>query len=508
MKNTIITATLLGMFALSSCTNLDEKLYDKVSMDDYGKSSSEVQTIVGGAYATLRGYGSGTPEGNGVNCYPTCEYVFFTSACSSDEACIPTRGTDWYDGGRYQQLQFHTWDASNTGILSVWRYNFTGVSKINAIIYQVEQSELTDDDKNVVKAELRGLRAYYYYNLLDNFGNVPISTNFTDKQLPKNSSRKEVFEFVERELKDILPLLPSGVQYGRFTQNVAYTLLARLYLNAEVYTCTARWQDCLDACDKVAGYRLTADYKESFKIKNETSPEIIFAIPYDHKQGTVGNYLSSMSYHYNQKYAFSADGSWQWSGNGICAQPGLYSSFDEKDVRRASLLIGQQYSAKDGSEVLMDNGEPLNYTEEISNYVDAKQNEGARLNKYEWSSTDLWERDNDWVLMRYAEILMMQAEANYHLGYPQAALPYINQIRQRAGLDALTNLTLDDLDAEWKHEFVFEGLRRTTNIRFGTYFKAWWNKEEDPADKHTGIFPIPKEELDKNPNLEQNPGYK
>ena len=155
---------------MASCTDLNEQLYDKVSQDDYGKTSSEVATIVGGAYATLRGYGSGTPEGAGIICYPTCEYVFFTQECSSDEACIPTRGTDWYDGGRYQQFQRHNWDAKNSGILSVWRYNFTGVSKVNAIIYQVEQSGLTTEDKQKVEAELRGLRAYYYYNLLDCFG--------------------------------------------------------------------------------------------------------------------------------------------------------------------------------------------------------------------------------------------------------------------------------------------------------------------------------------------------
>lgn len=508
MNKNIIAAVVLGMIGLSSCTDLNEALYDKVSMDDYGKNATEVQTIVGGAYATLRGYGAATPEGNGVNCYPTCEYVFFTTECSSDEACIPTRGTDWYDGGRYQQLQFHTWDAANTGVLSLWRYNFVGISKINAIIYQVDQSELSDASKDIVKAELRGLRAYYYYNLLDNFGNVPITTDFTESELPKNSSRQQVFEFVEKELKETLPLLPKGVQYGRFTQNVAYTLLARLYLNAEVYTGKARWQDCLDMCDKVSGYSLTANYKESFKIDNETSPEIIFAIPYDHKQGTVGNYLASMTYHYNQRYAFSADGSWQWSGNGICAQPGLYSSFEENDVRRNAVMVGQQYSAKDDSPVLMDSGEPLNYTEEIGDYTNAMQNEGARLDKYEWSATDKWERDNDWVLMRYAEILMMQAEANFRLGYEQPALTCINQVRERAGLDALTSLTLEDLDKEWKHEFVFEGLRRTTNIRFGTFFDAWWNKPADNPDKHTGIFPIPKEEMEKNPNLVQNPGYK
>ena len=187
----ILSSAMLAALALASCTNLDEELFDKVSMNDYGKTEAEVQTIVGGAYATLRGYGSGTPEGNGVICYPTCEYVFFTSECSSDEACLPTRGTDWYDGGRYQQLQFHTWDANNTGILSVWRYNFTGVSKVNAIIYQVEQSELSAEAKKKVEAELRGLRAYYYYNLLDNFGNVPISTDFTQSELPANATRQE-----------------------------------------------------------------------------------------------------------------------------------------------------------------------------------------------------------------------------------------------------------------------------------------------------------------------------
>lgn len=508
MKTKYILSSLLVMGAtLTACTDLNEQLFDKVSMNDYGKNETETSTIVGGAYATLRGYGSGTAEGNGVNCYPTCEYIFFMSECSSDEACIPTRGTDWYDGGRYQQLQYHTWDASNTGVLSVWRYNFTGVSKINGIIYQIENSELAPDSKATVEAELRGLRAYYYYNLLDNFGNVPITTDFTQKELPKNAPRAEVFDFIEKELKEVLPLLPSGIQYGRFTQNVANTLLARLYLNAEVYTGKARWQDCLDACDKVKGYALAPNYKASFAIRNQECGEIIFAIPYDHKQGTVGNYLASMTYHYNQKYAFDPAGIYQWCGNGICAQPGLYSSFEEKDVRRNCVMVGQQYNAATGAEVLMDNGEPLNYTEDIKNFENAAQNEGARLDKYEWSAGDSWERDNDWVLMRYAEVLMMQAEANYRLGYGQNALSFINQVRRRAGLDDLTTLDLDALDSEWRHEFVFEGLRRATNIRFGTFFKEWWNKPADPADHHTGIFPIPKEELDKNPNLVQNTGY-
>lgn len=503
MKTKFITIIILSTLSIVSCTNLNEVLYDKVSMDEYGKTSSEVQTIVGGAYATLRGFSDAST--GGTNCYPTCEYVFFLNECASDEACIPTRGTDWYDGGRYQQAQYQTWDAKNVMILSAWKYSFQGIANVNSIIYQVGKSGLGATEKEVVNAELRGLRAYYYSRLLDEFGNVPIVTDFTQVGLPVNSTRIEVFNFIEKELTEIMDKLPSTVIYGRFTQNVANTLLARLYLNAQVYTGTARWKDCLTACDKVTGYTLEPNYFESFKTVNQNSREIIFAIPYDHKQGTVGNYLASMTFHYNQKYAFSPTGNYQWCGNGICAKPGLYSSFDAKDVRRGSLLIGQQINKATGADVMMDNGNPLNYTEDIVDYTKALQNEGARLFKYEVQADEQWERDNDWVLMRYAEIEMMKAEANFRLGYAGNALPYVNEIRNRAGLANVDAVTEDVLDAEWKHEFVFEGIRRTVNIRFGTFFKPWWNK--GATDLTKGIYPIPQTVLDLNPKLKQNPGY-
>lgn len=489
---------------LASCTNLDEELYDKVSTDAYGKTSSEIQTIVGGAYGTLRGFNdSGT---GGTICYPTCEFVFFLNECASDEACIPTRGTDWYDGGRYQQIQYHTWDANNVLVLSSWKYNFQGIANVNSIIYQVNKSGLTTEQKGVVNAELRGLRAYYYYNLLDQFGAVPIITNFEDAGLPEKSSRDSVFRFVEKELTDIMVNLPVNISYGRFTKNVANALLARLYLNAQVYTGIARWTDCISTCEKIKGYTLESNYFESFKTVNQTSKEIIFAIPYDHKENTVGNYLASMTFHYNQKYAFSTTGTYPWCGNGICAKPGLYSSFDAADVRRKSLLIGDQINLATGAVISMDNGNPLSYTEEIGDYTKALQNEGARLYKYEVLADDKWERDNDWVLMRYSEVLMMKAEANFRLGFDNNAIPLVNQIRTRAGLPNITAVTADVLDAEWKHEFVFEGLRRTTNIRFGTFFNPWWSKTATAPSR--GVYPIPQNVLDLNPSLTQNPDYK
>lgn len=483
-----------------ACTKLDETLYSQVPADQYGQSSSEIETVVGRAYASLRGFSDATS-----NSYPTCEYVFFLDECASDEACIPTRGSDWYDGGRYQEAQYHTWTAKNAMILSAWRYCFQGIAKVNQVIYAVDQSTQSTEYKDKIKAELRGVRAYYYYRLLDMFGNVPIVTSFLDSELPKNSTRAQVYAFVESELKDIMDKLPSTIIYGRFTQNVANTLLARLYLNSEVFNGTARWQDCIDACDKVSGYVLEPDYFTNFLTANEVSREIIFSIPYDHKAGTVGNYLSSMSFHYNQKYAFSATANYPWSANGICGKPGLYSSFDDKDVRKKAMLEGVQTNLATNTPVLMADGNVLNYTEEIGDFKNALQNEGVRLKKYEVKEGESWERDHDWVVMRYSEILLMKAECLIRLGKAADAQPIIAQVRSRAGLDTPSTVDLNFLDQELRREFVFEDHRRTDNIRMGTFFQPWWNKDVTPS--YRGIFPIPQSELDKNKNLVQNPGY-
>lgn len=503
MKLKSIITLFLSAVLLSACTKLDEKLYDKVGAEDYGKTPTEVQTIMGKAYASLRGGAS-----DGVNFYPTSEFVFFVNAIASDECVIPSRvGGDWYDGGVFIELHKHTWTKNNPKIWAPWKYAYNGIAAINAILYQVANSNLTETERKPLYAELRSLRAYYYAKLLDQYGNVPIDTSYIVTGPSKTSPRADVFRFVEKELTNNISLLPKSA-YGRFTQNASNLLLARLYLNAEVYTGTARWQDCLNACSKISG-ELTSDYFASFKQTNQNSSEIIFAIPYDGKAGTLGNYLASMTYHYEQRWAFSSTGNYQWCGNGITAQPGLYSSFEEGDVRRKSITIGPQIDLRTGSTIIMPaSGNPLIYTEEITNINLSPQNEGARLSKYEDKAGDAWERNYDMVLMRYAEVLMMRAECYVRLNNPEAARPFIEQIRKRAGLTTMPNvIDLTVIDEELKKEFIFEDHRRTDNIRFGTFFKAWWQKGDDDVDKHTGIFPIPQQEIIKNKQLTQNPGY-
>jgi hypothetical protein len=169
------------------------------------------------------------------------------------------------------------------------------------------------------------------------------------------------------------------------------------------------------------------------------------------------------------------------------------------------MLIGEQKKLSDGSTILMDNGNPLIYTEEVVEFTNAQQNEGVRLMKYEVKSDEVWERDHDWVLMRYAEIMLMKAECYIRLGSPALARPLIAAVRERAGLDTPESVDLEFLDDELMREFVFEGHRRTDNIRMGDFFEPSWVTGETP--EYRAIYPIPKSEMDKNTNLVQNPGY-
>ena len=233
MKSKItIISMMCAMLTFNACTDLDEKIYDKVPMDQYGKTDAEIQTITAAIYASLRGLSDNT---TGIASYPTCEFVFFLDETTSDEACIPARGDNWYDNGVYFEAQRHDWAPSNKLFESYWKYCYNGITSCNSVIYQIEKSGQTPEDMVKISAEPRALRAYYYWLLLNSFGDVPIVTDFEQTELPAKSDRKEVYSFIETEIKEVMPYLSEAKAYGRLTQDVANTLLARLYINAETY---------------------------------------------------------------------------------------------------------------------------------------------------------------------------------------------------------------------------------------------------------------------------------
>ncbi|MBN1949970.1 MAG: RagB/SusD family nutrient uptake outer membrane protein [Bacteroidales bacterium] len=497
----IISAFVLGIIAMG-CTDLEEENFSFVPTSEYGKTADEIKTIAGSAYASLRGGRDGASL-----YYPASEYVFFLVESVSDEVCVPTRGADWDDNGRYQEAQVHDLSPDNAMVLSAWKYCYKGISTCNFVLSTIESGGLPEEEEKAATAEIRGVRAYYYYLLLSWFGNVPLSTTFPETESPSTSPRAVVYAFVESELLDIRDYLQEDIEYGRFTQNVCNTLLARLYINSDAFIGTPRWQDCLDACDLVSGYTLTANTLDNFVTENQYSTEIIWSVPYDRVEGTTGNYLASLTFHYNHWQTISSSQSnWTWSVNGICAQPGVFSSFEEGDERVASMCEGRQLRPN-GVPVLDRNGDELVYTENITDFYNAGEGEGCRLQKYEVIFGEYPERDYDLVLMRYAEILMMKAECYVRLNNPSAALPLVQQIRERSGLTSTPDpITLEVLDEEYLHEFLFEGMRRDVNIRFGSYFEpSWANPNITPKNK--AIFPIPESELEINSNLTQNPGY-
>ena len=169
------------------------------------------------------------------------------------------------------------------------------------------------------------------------------------------------------------------------------------------------------------------------------------------------------------------------------------------------MVAGDQINLATGQVIIMDNGEPLTYTDKVTSVADAKENEGIRIGKYEMKDGEQWERDHDFVLIRYSEILMMQAECYVRLGSADLAKPFLQQVTARAGEEMPATIDLHFIDEELLKEFTFEGRRRTDNIRFGTFFQPWW--EKGATEKYRAIFPIPSTVLTTNTNLKQNPGY-
>jgi hypothetical protein len=490
----LYTFLLAGIMGFNACTDLDEELYSAIPQNQYGMTSEEMNSLIGPAYGSLVRF---------IN------NEFWMVQCTTDEYMIPARGLDWYSGGIHLRFHTHEWAAQETP--DCWR--FTEVTTVNKIINMLDQSTVEIDNRERVYAELRGIRAFWYFYMLDNLGNVPIVTSFDVTELPANNSRQEVYNFVEAELLDIMDDLTeekSISTYAKFTKWVAYTLLAKLYLNAEVYTGTPQWDKCLDYCQRVIDsglYELEPDIFNNFKIKNESSTENIFVIPYDADYFRDYFIPYQMSWHYSTYLTFGVQYS---SWNGPCAVSSFVESFDVEDARYGSFLIGPQYAA-DGSPLYIRDGiTPLNYTVEMEDFSNATEYEGARLFKWEVEAGGRTHLDNDFALFRYADILLMKAECLLRTGNEPAAREITNTVRARnfTTPKPYEQLTLDILLQERGYEFVFEGWRRNDQIRFDQYKGTWaFKPNEDPADRHTYIFPIPLTVLDKNPNLRQNPGY-
>ncbi len=490
-----LTAALAATMSLSACTDLVEKPFSEATAENYFVNAASFEAALVPAYASLRNY---------------IWNYWNLSEHTSDELQGPTRGGDWGDGGQWVRMNNQELLPNEGLIGDLWGDLFTGVSRCNNAIATFSGAPDSVKEKALFIAEAKALRAFYYYLLVDTFGNVPIVTVAQSDPLnpPKQSSRAEVFAFVESELKASLSGLSEAPPYGRFSKQAANAILAKLYLNAEVWTGTARNADAIAAADAVisSGKYSLGGYFDNFKIANEGSTESILVAAFSSTKdlGFPNNNFYMRTLHYNQIPASP------WNGFTTIAE--VYDSFNPADPRRQVMWIGQQY--KDltwpavnttGTPLNDRTGKPLAFTKNCP-ITGADESNGIRVPKYQPDvAAPGGQAENDFIIMRLADIMLVKAEALARSNNAAAALPIVNAIRNRAGVAPLAAITLDDVYKERTFEMFWEGVRRQDQIRFGKFTAAWTNKAAT-ADK-IKLFPIPTNQLANNPNLKQNPGY-
>ena len=537
--NKKIFALPLLVLSLSFTSCLDETPKDQIPESEIYDSANSLYV---NAVASLYNYIGAHDEGEGLQ--GTCRGIYDYNTLTTDEAIIPIRGGNWYDGGLWKNMYDHTWTATDTDLYNVWKYLYKVIVLSTKSLETIDQhkSLLNDQQRDEYKAEVRAVRAMFYYYAMDMFGRIPVLESSAQKTADiRQSNRSDVFKYIVNELQTVAPLLPNehsnlqGNYYGRVTRPVAWFLLAKLALNAEVYT-DDNWTDsyrpdgktimidvdgtqknawltCIHYCNLIAsaGYSLASDYTKNFAVHNENSNENIFTIPLDKML-----YLNEFHYLFRSRHYAHGGAYGGASENGTCATLHTMAVYGYNTSSPDARLDMNFYTGKvevDGSNVTLDDGTPLEYKPlavernlTSSQYIETA---GARMKKYEVDRTaysDGRMPDNDIVLYRYADVMLMKAEAKVRNG--ESGDEELNAVRNRVGMPSLP-ATLDNILNERLLELVWEGWRRQDMIRFGTYNKSYDIHTPSEADNkgYTTVFPIPGKARELNPNLEQNPGY-
>ena len=509
----LMAVLALGMAA--ACTNLDENVYSYIKQEDFFSSEEQVVVYAGRAYTSLQNWGS-------EQSWLTMDMLL------GDEACAPINPEGaWDDNGRYKELQEHKVPASSTLNLRTWEFIFNGISACNDVIYALEQTEFEFDGKDRVKAEMLVLRAFYYFLAAEAYNNVPFSTDKMDKSYPKPKDRQYLFGWIENEVLTNIESLADSREtnyYGRVTKGVAYTLLTKLYMQAESWGFEPKWAEAAAAAKKVITsgvYELADNYKDNFVVHNENCPEGIFTIPYstvyiESSDNAFCLFALTLSEYIASKKYKIGDG---WYG--YVGQPDFIETYETGDIRLTdTYLFGQMYDADNNKMQITPKGSktPVDY---IINPIFSESKftkgrtelEGAFLHKWEYQADGLLtsykiSMENDIFVFRLADVILLYAEAllRDEQSLDSYALNGLKKIRERAGLEEITDWDLEKIYLERGHEMALEGWRRVDMIRFGTYQNTWWAKSKRTPD-YALILPIPSQIEAANPNLEQNPEY-
>lgn len=504
-----------------SCTKLEEQFRGELEEGDAG--NVEPAALLINAYTSL-------------NVPYQQEQRWVMQEISTDAAIAPTRGGDWDDNGMHRAIHLHTWNADNGYMnntfvsLGTAIYNATNVLRYNPSPQQA--------------AEARFIRALVMADMLDLYGVVPIRNDesIEDFRIPPDVLQpQEAIDYIVRELNEILTALPQNGPTAAYVanRNAARVLLMKMHLNKGTYLNRQSPSFAVEDLNRVVTLAndITASgqysispagrYFDNFAPNNDQrSTENIYTLynANGDRGGAVDRTWNTIA-HYNMN-----PGGW----NGWCTLSDYYDKFAAGDERRGiyyeyaadttgnrtrnyrrqnvGFFVGQQYNWSTNRPLMARNpsNAPLSFTREVTIRTSGATLEvaGIRPMKYAFDYAVVGQRNNDWVVFRYADVLLMKAEAILRGGTGSAAeaLTLVNSIRTNRSAAAFTSLTLDNLLDERARELYWEGWRRQDLIRFGKFLEPWQEKAAD-SDPRTLVYPIPSQQIAVNPNLVQNPGY-
>lgn len=563
MKKIYFSAIIVSLlcFSLTSCfSDLDTE-----PLDDNELVSSKVYSTADGymgmlakCYSSLiltgqKGGDGGDGDLQGANegYSGYVRLLFYLQELSTDNFLMPSSSN-----GLRKMLNMQ-WDASNAPVVT-WTYQrlYMAIAYCNEFLRECTEDKLRarglweemGADCEAYRAEARFIRAYCYAALCDMFGNVPyIDENTGVKDVPEQQSRKDIFEYAEKELLDIDSKLKDShvAKYGHVDRVAAWFLLSRMYLNAETWIKVNRYDDALKYAKKVieeGNYPLARDYREIFLADNDQCSEIIWPLCQDGQKaqssaGTNFYVKAFVNGPMNELYQTGV-GSRGW-GN-VRAKTTLVDAFDPADV---PFDVNDSWgNNKADKRALFMTALPNQRKETWDDNLAMTSTFTCGYGYIKWRNVTKTDQPApqgeaytsiDFPMFRTGEAYLIAAEAilrGAQGGTRAQALSYVNEIRQRAymsgkyakdgvrsdvaGTITDAQLTLDFILAERQRELASELVRRTDLVRFGKFTKGnnwdWKNGERLGADvdDHFNVFPIPETERTNNPNLKQNDGYK
>ena len=523
-KNIIYSslACLTLAVGTQSCTgDLDQTPHAETTSESVYTSMEGFESVMGKIYNSMvttgQGKGGEISDLSSISGYDYMRCYFNLQECGTDEVA-----STWLAGDKTADITYLTWDSNDPWVSDMYYRIFYNISLCNEFLRNCTDDKIAQFGEELLRyrAEARTMRAMFYLHALDLYRNIPFvdETSKVGSFTPPCYTPEQTFAFIEKELIEATPYLydKANCPYGRMSQGGALTLLAHLYLNSEVWTGVARWNECIEACKLVMaqGYTLESDYQKLFNADNHLrTNEIIFALTVDPEHtvswgastyivcGEVGSTGTSQKV---EDYGVT-------TGWGMFRARGEFSSLfsDDKDQRKLFHAAGQsQY---------------------IDNIAAQDQTQGWCVKKWTNLKDDGTQASNtadagvatDYPLMRLADVYLMYAEATVRSNNTtewMQAVDYLNALRQRAygnsdGDIAANSMTLDFIIKERARELYWEGYRRTDLVRFNLfttsdYIWQWKGGTKNGAavDKKYNYYPIPATELTANPNL-SNPEY-